>query len=117
MGKGGYLGGSSLVGWGAGAFSGRGSVTMQPSAKKGRSPAATRKKIAKVRPIAIPAALAGDEELQRLSKRVKAIEADIKAAQSRISVLNKQLQLATDHLKAGIAAKSPKPSAKARGKQ
>jgi hypothetical protein len=85
---------------------------MQPSAKKARPTPSSKKTSVKARPIAIPAVLAGDEEVQRLGRRVKAIEADIKAAQSRIKLLTRQLQLATDQLKAGIAAKAPKPKAR-----
>ena len=46
---------------------------------------------------------------------MKAIEADIRAAQSRIGVLNSQLQLATDQLRTGLIAKMPKakPNTKA----
>ena len=116
MGKGGYNGGSTVVGFSGSGWVGRGSVTMQSATRKSRSAAPSNKKTAKVRPLAIPATLADDEELQRLSRRVKAIEADIKAAQSRMSVLNRQLQLATTQLKTEIITKTPKPVSKARRK-
>jgi hypothetical protein len=111
MGKGGYNGGSTVVGFSGSGWVGRGSVTMQPANKKGRSAATAKKKPVAIRSPTIPLALAGDEELQRLSRRVKAIEADIRAARSRIGVLNKQLQLATDQLKTGLIAKIAKSKA------
>ncbi|QQV79260.1 hypothetical protein H5J25_19630 (plasmid) [Sphingomonas aliaeris] len=115
MGKGGYNGGSTVVGFSGSGWVGRGSITMQPATKKGRSAAPAKKKPRAARLPTIPPALVGDEELQRLSRRVKAIEADIRAAKSRIGVLNKQLQLATDQLKTGLISKiaKPKPNTKA----
>lgn len=116
MGKGGYNGGSTVVGFSGSGWVGRGSVTMRSATKKNGSATPSKKKTARVRPSAIPAALADDEELQRLSRRVKAIEADINAAQRRMSVLTRQLQLATNQLKTEIITKTPKPVSKARRK-
>lgn len=103
MGKGGYLGGSSLVGWGAGAFSGRGSVTMQPATndkatagkpRKARKPDAQTKKRTTGAGLTIP------EQVARAKKRVDAVKADITKTRSRLTELSRQLAEAERQLDA-----------------
>lgn len=116
MAKGGYHGGSSLIGWGAGAFSGRGSVTMQP-ARKGKSKAngGRPKKPKKPRPSMAPmktggvnAGLTIPEQVTRAKKRVDAVMADINKTRTRLKDLARQLVEAERQLEA--AQKLPRRS-------
>lgn len=112
MGKGGYLGGSSLVGWGAGAFAGRGSVTMQPATKgkaKGGKPKTARKPDAQAKKSTTGAGLTISEQVARAKKRVDAVKADIAKTRSRLMVLERQLAEAERQLDA--AQKLPRRSA------
>lgn len=112
MGKGGYLGGSSLVGWGAGMFSGRGSVTSQP-ATKGKAtagkPRKARKPDAQVKKSTTGAGLTIPEQVARAEKRVDAVKADITKTRSRLAELVRQLAEAERQLDA--AQRLPRRSA------
>src|SRR4051812_11556807 len=112
MGKGGYLGGSSLVGWGAGAFAGRGSVTMQPATKgtaKWGKPKKARKPNAQARKSTTGAGLTISEQVARAKKRVETVKDDIIKTRSRLVVLERQLVEAERQLDA--AQKLPRRSA------
>lgn len=117
MGKGGYHGGSSLVGWGAGAFSGRGSVTMQPASKgKSKANAGRPKKpkpsMAPMKTGSVNAGLTIPEQVTRSKKRVDAVMADIIKTRTRLKDLARQLVEAERQLEA--AQKLPRRSAAGR---
>ncbi len=117
MGKGGYHGGSSLVGWGARAFSGRGSVTMQPASKgKSKAKAGRPKKpkpcMAPIKTGGVNAGLTIPEQVTRAKKRVDAVMADLIKTRSRLKDLARQLVEAERQLEA--AQKLPRRSAAGR---
>lgn len=118
MSKGGYHGGSTLVGWGAGAFSGRGSVTMQPASKgKGKVKPARPKKPkpskASMKTGGTNAGLTISEQVARAKKRVDAVTADITKTRTRLNELARQLVEAERQLEA--AQRLPRRSAAGRG--
>ncbi len=100
MGKGGYSGGSTVVGWGAHGFAGRGSVTSQK--KGGGKPGFRVKKSpkTKLKPIEIDlAALPESDDVRRAAKRVLAVQSDMEKAKKRLSDLECQLVIAIDKFK------------------
>jgi hypothetical protein len=106
-----------LVGWGAGAFSGRGSVTMQPASKgKGKvKPARPKKPKPSKAPMKTGGANAGltiSEQVARAKKRVDAVTADITKARTRLNELARQLVEAERQLEA--AQSLPRRSAAGR---
>lgn len=115
MGKGGYHGGSTLVGWGAGAFFGKGSVTMQPAskgkAKAGRPKRPTRPST-QTKAGSPNAGLTIPEQVARAKKRVDAVTADITKTRTRLKELARQLGEAERQLEA--AQKLPRRSAAGR---
>lgn len=105
MGKGGCHGGSSLVGWGAGAFSGRGSVTMQPASKGKSKTKAGRPKKSKSFKVRMKtggtnAGLTIPEQVARAKKRVDAVVADITKTRTRLRDLARLLAEAERQLEA-----------------
>lgn len=93
MGKGDYLGGSSIVGSSVGFVSG-GSATSQkaPSvrigARKKKKPLSLREK--RLAPIDLKA-LPDVEDVKKAAKRVAAVQADIAKAKQRLEALEQQL--------------------------
>lgn len=94
MGKGGYLGGSTIVGPRSTGWFGLGSPTMQPSSiKQGTSKPKKRKGVKAVMPapslkgtgLTIP------EQIVKARKRVDAVEADIAKTRKRLTELDRQL--------------------------
>ncbi len=117
MGKGGYYGGSSLVGWGARAFYGRGSVTMQPASKgkskaKAGRPKKSKPSMAPMKTGGFNAGLTIPQQVTRAKKRVDTVMADIIKTRTRLTDLARQLVEAERQLEA--AQKLPRRSAAGR---
>jgi hypothetical protein len=112
MGKGGYLGGSSVVGSSVGFVRG-GSATSQkaPSvrigARKKKKPVYQKEK--RLLPIDLKA-LPDVEDVKKAAKRVAAVQADIAKAKQRLEALEQQLGVTFDQFELALKT-ALKPSA------
>jgi hypothetical protein len=115
MGKGGYLGGSSVVGSSVGFVRG-GSATSQkaPSvrigARKKKKPLTLKEK--RLAPIDMKA-LPDVEDVKKAAKRVAAVQADIATAKQRLETLEQQLGVTFDQFELALKTAS-KPQATVR---
>lgn len=113
MGKGGYLGGSSIVGSSVGFVSG-GSATSQQSPKvrigtrKKKAQSPKDKRLAPINVNALP----NVEEVRKAAKRVAAIQADIASTKLRLGTLEQQLGVTFDQFELALKT-ALKPQAKA----
>ena len=112
MGKGGYLGGSSIVGSSVGFVSG-GSATSQQSSKvrigtrKKKAQSPKDKRLAPINVNALPDV----EEVRKAAKRVAAIQADIASTKLRLGTLEQQLGVTFDQFELALKT-ALKPQAK-----
>jgi len=112
MGKGGYLGGSSIVGSSVGFVSG-GSATSQQSPKvrigtrKKKAQSPKDKRLAPINVNALPEV----EEVKKAAKRVTAIQADIASTKLRLGTLEQQLGVTFDQFELALKT-ALKPQAK-----
>lgn len=116
MGKGGYLGGSTIVGSSVGFVSG-GSATSQQSPKvrigtrKKKAPSPKDKRLAPIDLKALPDV----EDVRKAAKRVAAIQADIANAKQRLATLEQQLGMTFDQFELALkAALKPQATVKRR---
>lgn len=104
-----------MVGWGAGAFSSRGSVTMQPASKskaKAGRPKKSKPFKGPMKTGGVNAGLTIPEQVTRAKQRVDAVMADITKTRTRLRELARQLVEAERQLEA--AQKLPRRSAAGR---
>ena len=112
MGKGGYLGGSSIVGSSVGFVSG-GSATSQQSPKvrigtrKKKAQSPKDKRLAPIKVNDLPEV----EEVRKAAKRVAAIQADIASTKLRLGTLEQQLGVTFDQFELALKT-ALKPQAK-----